>query len=176
MSFWNGHRWEAGGPPTADAKTPSESRVKRFGGAALEGALITALVFGLIAGTAFAGRGGGGGGSKHGGGGSGGGSLSLVLVNDVNGNGAPDWGDTVTFNVSTANPQPNLDLTCKQGGVVVYGATTGYYASYPWPWTQNMTLGSAMWTGGSASCTARLYAFAGSGTTTLATLSFTAGG
>jgi hypothetical protein len=182
MSYWNGHRWEAQTPPTAEVKSATPSRAKRVGVAVLEAALVTALTFGLIAGSAFAGKGGGGAGGgsgKHGGGGSGsgGGTMSLVLVADTNANGAPDWGDTVTFNVSTtATTQPNLDLTCKQNGTVVYGATTGFYAGYPWPWTQNMTLGSSMWTGGAASCTARLYAFAGSGTTTLATLSFTAGG
>ena len=46
------------------------------------------------------GSGGGGGGGKPGGGGSTG-SLALVLVTDQNGNGAPNWGDTVTFNVSS---------------------------------------------------------------------------
>jgi len=180
MSFWNGHRWEAETPPAAAVTAAKPSRAKRIGVAALEATLVTALTFGLIAGGAFAAKGGGGasaGGGKHGGGsGSGGGSLSLVLVADANANGAPDWGDTVTFNVSTtATTQPNLDLTCKQDGIVVYGATTGFYASYPWPWTQNMTLSSSAWSGGAASCTARLYAFAGSGTTTLATLSFAAG-
>jgi hypothetical protein len=80
MSFWNGHRWEAQSPPAA-ADTPRGNRAKRIGAAALEGALITALVFGLIAGTAFAKGGrpsGGGGGHGHGGGGSG---TATVAVN-----------------------------------------------------------------------------------------------
>ncbi len=34
---------------------------------------------------------------------------------------------------------------------------TGYYASYPWPWTQIMKLSSTAWQSGSASCVARLY-------------------
>jgi hypothetical protein len=177
MSFWNGHRWEAQSPAAADAKSATPSRAKRMGVAVLEATLVTALTFGLIAGATFAAKGGnGGGGGKHGNSGSSGGTVALVMVADANGNGAPNWSDTVTFNVSTtATTQPNLDLVCRQDGVVVYGATTGYYASYPWPWTQNMLLESTAWSGGAASCTARLYAFAGSGTTTLATLSFTAG-
>ena len=87
----------------------------------------------------------------------------------------PNWGEQVTFHVSTnATTEPHVDLTCSQGGTLVYSATTGYYASYPWPWTQDMTLSSQMWTGGDAACSARLYMFDGSRTYTLASLSFTA--
>jgi hypothetical protein len=123
--------------------------------------------------TALAGKGGGGGKPGRN---TGNGTISLVMVYDANGNGSPNWGDSVRFSVATtATTQPNVDLTCTQNGIVVYGATTGYYDSYPWPWTQTMGLTSSKWTGGAASCIAKLYAFAGSGTTTLATLSFTAG-
>jgi hypothetical protein len=121
---------------------------------------------------------GGGGGKPGGGGGTTGGSgtLTLAMVNDVNGNGLPNWGDSVTFNVSTtATTQPNVSLTCSQNGVVVYGATTGYYASYPWPWTQTMVLSSNSWQSGSAACTAKLYYFSGTSTINLSSISFTAG-
>lgn len=134
----------------------------------------------LVAGTAFAAKGGGGshsgggGGGHHGGGGTS--TLTLMLENDLNSNGLPNWGDTVTFDVSTtATDQPHVDLTCSQNGVLVYSATTGFYASYPWPWTQDMTLSSQMWTGGAADCTATLYYISGRKTVTLATLGFTAG-
>ena len=101
-------------------------------------------------------------------------SLSLVMVSDVNGDG-PSWGDRVTFNVSqTATTEPHVDLKCTQNGTLVLGATTGFYPSYPWPWTQVMTLSSPSWTGGAASCTATLYYFAGRTTPTLATLHFDA--
>ena len=54
------------------------------------------------------------------------------MVTDVNGNGSPNWGDTVTFDVSTtATTEPYVDLVCSQNGVVVYGATAGFFASYP---------------------------------------------
>lgn len=103
--------------------------------------------------------------------------LRLVMVADVNGDGLPNWGDTVTFAFTqTATSEPHVDLTCSQNGVVVYGATAGFYASYPWPWTVNMTLGSQAWSGGAASCVARLYYFAGRKTVTLATLQFVANG
>jgi len=119
-----------------------------------------------------------GGGGKPGGGGTTGGSatFTMSIPTDLNHDGAPNWGDTVTFAVATtATTEPHVDLKCSQGGVVVYGATTGFYASYPWPWTQFMTLSSTAWAGGSASCTATLYYFSGSGTTTLSTINFTAG-
>ncbi len=142
--------------------------------AVLEGALVASLVVGLMAGTALAGKGGG---HKPGGGATGSGSLAWQMVTDNDGNGAPNWSDTITFKVSTtATTEPHVNLTCSQGGTVVYGAATGYYDSYPWPWTQNMTLSSQSWTGGSASCTAVLTAYSGTSVTTLGTLSFTAGG
>lgn len=102
-------------------------------------------------------------------------SLALQMVNDANANGAPNWGDSVTFQVSTsATTEPHVDLKCSQGGVLVYSATTGYYASYPWPWTQTMTLRSNAWQGGQADCAATLYYFAGRKTPVLATYRFTA--
>ena len=125
-----------------------------------------------VAPVASAGKGSGGGGGKNTGGT---GTLSLVMVVDANGNGLPNWGDTVTFNTSTtATTEPHVDLICSQNGTVVYSATSGFYASYPWPWTKNMTLKSTSWSGGQASCTARLYYFSGTSSVTLATLPFTA--
>src|SRR5262245_66627399 len=57
------------------------------------------------------------------------------------------YGDTVTFVVSTtATTEPHVSLQCTQNGAVVYTTQTGYFAAYPWPWTQNLTLSSAAWT------------------------------
>ena len=122
------------------------------------------------------GKGGGGGGGKNGGstGGSGASSLSLVMVTDKNGNGSANWSDTVTFDVSTSVPEPTVELLCSQNGSVVYGATAGFYASYPWPWTKNMTLSSSSWQGGAADCTAKLFQL-GASSTVLATVTFNAG-
>jgi len=101
------------------------------------------------------------------------GSLSLVVLNSTDG--LPHWGQQVTFNVSTtATTEPHVNLTCSQNGVVVYSAQSGYYASYPWPWTQVMTLASSAWSGGSAQCVATLYYFSGTSSVSLGTLSFTA--
>jgi hypothetical protein len=97
--------------------------------------------------------------------------LTLVLLNSTDG--SPHWAQQVTFKVSTTKTtEPHVSLICSQNGTVVYQAQTGFYAGYPWPWTQTMTLSSAAWTGGAASCTASLYYFSGSRTTTLATLNF----
>jgi hypothetical protein len=116
------------------------------------------------------------GGGKGGGGTTTGGGITLVMVTDANANGLPNWGDTITFNISTtATTEPHVNVTCSQNGVVVYSASTGYYASYPWPWTQNMTLSSQSWTGGAADCTAVLSAYSGTTVTTLATLNFQVG-
>ena len=118
---------------------------------------------------AFAAKGQGGG--KHGGTG---GSSSLMLVLLSSTDGLPHWGQQVRFDVSTTQTaEPHVSLNCYQGGVLVYTTQTGYYASYPWPWTQTMTLSSGAWTAGAADCDARLYSLSNSGSsTTLATMSF----
>ena len=125
-------------------------------------------------------RGSGGGGGKKGGGGSGGstggggGSLAVVMVNDLNGNGAPNWGDTITFNVTTSASQPFVRVSCYQGSNWVYVASVGYFDAYQW--AKEFILASTSWPGGAADCTATLYTSVdGSSTTTLATLNFTAG-
>jgi hypothetical protein len=128
---------------------------------------VTALCLALVP-TALAGKGGGAppkGGSS---------SLALAMVADGNADGLPNWGDTVTFNVSTtATTQPYVSLKCYQGGTLVYSTSAGFYDGYAWPWTQNMALRSSSWTSGAADCDARLYSATNSGrTTTLATLSF----
>jgi hypothetical protein len=128
-------------------------------------AAITCLV---LAPVALAGKGGGGG--K--GGSTTNGTIELVLVNSPDS--VANYGEQVRFNVSTtATDQPHVDLKCYQGGTLVYSGTTGYYDSYPWPWTQTFTLSSQSWTGGDADCTAVLYKLANTGAkTTLNTLSF----
>ena len=96
--------------------------------------------------------------------------LSVVSGPDQ----VPNWDEKVTFKVDTTGitSEPHVDLTCTQNGTVVLGATTGFYDSYPWPWTQVMTLSSNSWTGGAADCTARLYYFDGRKSPTIKTLSF----
>ena len=126
-------------------------------------ALVAAVVLALVlVPAALAGKGSGGaskpgGGGHKGGGGSGSGSssLSLVMVTDQNGDGLPNWGDTITFGVSsTQTTQPYVQLTCSQNGTVVYSAWAGFYDGYLWPAQQFMPLSSPSWTGGAASCTA----------------------
>ena len=125
----------------------------------------------------MAARGSGGGGKPGSGGGSGSSSLTLAMVNDADGSGSTSWGDQITFTVSTnATTEPHVDVACYQSGTLVYGATTGFFASYPWPWTQVMTLQSQAWQGGAAQCTATLYHFGRRGSkVTLATNNFAAG-
>ena len=125
-------------------------------------------------------RGGGGGGGKKGGGGSGGatggsgGSLAVVMVSDASGDGGPNWGDTITFNVTTSEPKPFVKVNCYQGSTWVYTGSHGFFEDYPW--AKEFQLSSNSWLSGAANCTATLYtSFDGSSTTTLATLDFSAG-
>jgi hypothetical protein len=102
-------------------------------------------------------------------------SLSLVVLYSPYNDGLPHWDGQVTFNISTtATTHPYVDLNCYQSGTLVYGAMAGFFASYPWQGTQNMTLSSASWTGGAASCTATLYYLSGTKKVILSTLTFQA--
>jgi hypothetical protein len=97
----------------------------------------------------------GGGGTSSGGGSS----LSLVMVADANGNGLPNWDDTVTFSVhTTATTQPEVKTACSQNGAQVYYHEGGFYAGDPWaPGDQMFVLASYAWTGGAADCTATVF-------------------
>jgi hypothetical protein len=138
--------------------------------ALLEGTLIAVLAVGLIAGTAFAGgknpAGGATGGHKI----PSGGSLGLLLVDDRNANGAPNWGDSVSYDVSkTTVANPYVTTKCYQNGVLVLSTWAGYYDGYMWPAARTILLSNEYWASGSATCTAALY-----GTST--TLTYTVGG
>ena len=156
MSFWDGTKWVADAPP---APKPA-SRVKRVAAATLEAALITSLTFGLIAGSAFAAKGGEKGKPGGGGGGGGGSSYSgtiqlAPLVVDNNGNGTPNRGDVVTFDISTNHTAPFVQLECYQSGSLVLMGRKGYFeGSLDTNW--NFGLASGVWQSGSAECTGSL--------------------
>jgi hypothetical protein len=108
---------------------------------------------------------------------SAGGSSSIsapVLVADANGDGVADWGDTVTFNISTtATAQPYVHLVCSGNGVA-YDSWKGVFAgSLDTNW--NFVLSSGGWTGGPANCTASLGMYTKQGFKQLASSSFQAG-
>lgn len=105
--------------------------------------------------------------------GSGSSSMSMVMVEDKNGDGLPNHGDTITFDVVSTVERKWVELQCTQNGVVVYGASAGYFPDYPWPWAKNMNLASTAWASGAADCKAQLYTVTkGTRRSTLATLSF----
>jgi hypothetical protein len=171
MSFWDGAQWVGERPP---ARKPSRL-VRRAAAATLEASLVTALTFGLIAGTALAARGGNGGGGNGGGGGKGdAGSATIVLaplVYDANGNGLPNHGDVVEFTISTTIATPSVNLVCSQGGGVVLN---GWKAYYDGSLNSNgyFGLASGVWQGGDAECTAYLKQQTRKGWSTLASTSF----
>jgi hypothetical protein len=120
----------------------------------------TLVALAVAAPTALAGKGG-----IKGRAGSGGTSaLAVALVDDANGNGSLNWGDTMTLSVSTtATDAPWVEVACYQGGTLVYSAWAGFWAGYPG--SQLMPLRSPAWTGGAADCIATL-------NTSLASLDF----
>jgi hypothetical protein len=164
MAYWDGERWV-----DQQTRAPRQvSKARRLFShswqAVLEGALVSLLVVGLVAGTAFAGKGGSGGKSS-----GGGGTITLV---DMDGDATVNHGDQVTFAVSTtATDRPFVALNCYQGSTWVYSKSVGYFADYPWD--QYFILSNSSWSSGGGSCTAKLYATKdGTRTTTLATMTF----
>jgi hypothetical protein len=134
-----------------------------------EASLVALLVVGLLAGTAFAGKG-------RPGGGGGGTSIAWRMVTDANGNGAPNHGDVIGFTFSTSADRPVMSLTCSQGGAVVYGDSRPMYWPNIWDDPGYFTLSSLSWTGGDASCTAQLKVSGGRKIQTIGTLTFVVGG
>lgn len=170
MSYWDGTQWAAEEAP----RPKPASRTKRIAAATLEAALITSLTFGLIAGSAFAARGGNGG--KPGGGGGGttySGTIGLApLVVDNNGNGTPNRGDVVTFDISTNNPAPYVQLECYQGGTLVAFGRKGYFEG-SLDTNRNFGLSSGAWPAGTdADCTASLAYYTKRGWSKYASTSF----
>jgi hypothetical protein len=138
--------------------------------------LVAALVVALaIVPAAFAAKGGGGGGGPSGGGGTGGITGPFMVV-DGNGNGLPNFGDTIVFRVSTtATTTPYVNLLCSQNGVQVYNSWRGYFAT-SLDSTWNFVLGSGAWTSGAASCTAWLGMYTKRGFQRLSSTSFSVAG
>jgi hypothetical protein len=98
------------------------------------------------------------------------GVVTIAMVTDLNSDGLPNVGDTITFSATTpASTEPHVKLQCFQSGTLVYSNQAGFYPSYPWPWLQNMTLN---WASGAADCTATGYYFSGTKTVSFATLNF----
>lgn len=135
MSFWDGTRWVAD-MPAARSRAPRIAR--RLLGATAEAGLITALIFGLIAGSAFAAKGGNGT-NPHGGGGT---SATISVPDGV-------YATTDTATVSPAGLW--VKASCFQNGSMVYGQ----YVQSDANGHATLQLGpTSWWSGGSATCTA----------------------
>lgn len=127
--------------------------------------LVAVLAVGLLAGTAFAGKGG----SKPSGGGS---TVALRLLDGTDG--VANRGERAAFVVSTtATDRPFVGVRCYQAGAFIYDGYTGYFPTYMYdPW---VTLDSPYWDPAApADCTARLFYYnRRGGQVVLATTSFT---
>jgi len=78
--------------------------------------------------------------------------LAYRMVID-DGNGVPNYGETIAIDVLTAQTWNQIDVTCYQNGVAVFGSARTVDYQYP------IRLQSAVWTGGAADCTADLIAW-----------------
>jgi hypothetical protein len=98
-----------------------------------------------------------------------------VMVIDANGDGLPNFGDTVTFDESTtATSQPYVNVLCYQNGVLVMNSWNGFFDQALNP-TRNFALYSPSWQSGAASCTAWLDMYTKQGMKQLASVSFQVG-
>ena len=152
MSYWDGSQWVADVPVAAER---TRRVARRLLGATAEAGVISVLIVGLIASSALAAKGGGG--AKPNGGGGSTTFTGPVMVSDANGNGAPNYMDEITFNVSTnATTQPEVGLRCYQGSAFVEDAYVSYFNSWLSP--TYFQLGSSYWDPTlAAGCTARLF-------------------
>jgi hypothetical protein len=138
---------------------------RRIARTAQVGALVFALV---LVPAALAAKGSHGGGGNTGTSGSSSISLASPPVNDANGNGLPNWNDTVTFNFSTTATQPYIHLVCSGVG---YDSWKGVFpGSLDTNW--NFVLSSGGWTSGAADCTASVGTYTKHGFQTLASTTF----
>jgi len=114
---------------------------------------LAVLALALVPAAGLAARGGGNGGPGKPGGGGGGGTIDLVLLNSTDG--APHFGQKVTFAVyTTATSYPWVTLKCSRNGALVYQASKGIF---PTSLGQEFTLGpTPSWPSGDADCTAYL--------------------
>jgi hypothetical protein len=151
MSFWNGREWVNEGSPDTEVKR--EGRVKHVAKAVAEAGLITVLTFGLVAGSAFAAKGGG----NKPSGGSSTATLNLVLVRDANGDGAPNYGDTISFTSNTTASRAEVGFRCYQGSNFVFD---GYVSLFDSWLNTELVLTSTQWdTARDANCAARLFTY-----------------
>lgn len=54
-------------------------------------------------------------------------SLKLVMVNDKNGSGTPNWGDSIRFDITTTERYPWIHVEVTQNGQVVAVANEGMF-------------------------------------------------
>ena len=86
-------------------------------------------------------------------------SLSLVVLESSKATTAPatepSYGDRITFDVTTTETHPSVNVRCFQDGAWVYDGWANFWGTL----SRDFTLTSNYWTGGAANCTARLLHF-----------------
>ena len=85
------------------------------------------------------------------------------------------YGGTITFDVTSDARYYFVEVDCSQSGVVVYRSAQPWYLA---TFTRSFYLGSYLWTGGPADCTAELYSSLsdGSARQSLDTVAFSVAG
>jgi len=146
MAYWDGERWiDQTARPPRQAST-SRRLLAHSWKALLEGGMVALLVVGLVAGTAFAGKG------RN----TTPPSLDLVMVTDV-GTSGTSYGDTITFRSDTTASGAEVGLRCYQGSNFVFDGYVSLYESWL---GKELILESTKWDRSSgADCYARLFTY-----------------
>ena len=124
-----------------------------------------AVVVALVAGPVVAARNGGGGHGKNGASGT----IALHLLESTDG--LAHYGQHVTFDLESTDPQPWVELDCYIGGVNVYQDRRGFFESSLSD--DVFVLGTTRaWQSGEADCTAHLVKYTRKGWQSYASTSF----
>lgn len=103
-------------------------------------------------------------------------TLTLQMVKDANSNNAPNWGDTIRFEVKSPEPWDQIQVVCTQGeknkDKTVYGDV--WWIGSPSP--QEFLLRSDLWPSGAAQCEAVVEQFVKLKKRTLGSLAFSVAG
>jgi hypothetical protein len=166
MAYWDGERWIDKAVRPARQASRARRAFDHSWKALLEGLLISALVVGLVAGTAFAAKSGR--------------ISSGSYTATVTPTGTHNFGDTVYITTNAPiypnNTGPFIWLKCYQGSTLVL---TSDHAAFPSGWYYNwpFELGPTQsWSGGAADCTVKVVHQNRNKVVTDATTSFHVGG
>ena len=78
-------------------------------------------------------------------------TIGVVMVEDANGDGLPNFGDTIGYQVNSPQPPDHITTVCLQNGSGVF------ISQIDFPFDAVFPLAGPAWSGGGADCNAQGY-------------------